>query len=88
MKEDASCKGCRRILEQETVAFGGMLLEYRFWLASGSEERFRVSVTLGSESAEYGLGDRLAPALERYRLLVRGRVTPCCLQEVLEELCG
>jgi len=88
MKETMNCVGCRRILEQETVAFGGMLLEYRLLLANDGGDRFRVRVALGSEAAEYGIGDQLASALERYRLLVRGTVTPCCLREVLEVLCG
>lgn len=88
MKDKNQCNACRMVLEEETVRYGGMILEYRLLICRKRIDRFRIRITQGEESAEYGIGDRLEAALERYRLLVRGRVTPCCLREVLEELCG
>ena len=86
--EQCNCGRCRLILEEETVSFGGMVLIYQLLACRGGEERFRIRVSLGEESDECWIGDRIGDALERYRQLVRGCVTPCCLREVLEDLCG
>ena len=86
--EQKGCVGCRMVVEEETVRYGGMLLQYHLLICKDEAERYRIRVSLGEETAEYCIGDRVEVALERYRKLVRGRVTPCCLGEVLEELCG
>ena len=86
--EEQACAKCRMVIEEEAVRYGGMILQYCLLICKGEAERFRIRVSVGVEAAEYGIGDCLDTALEYYRILVRGRVTPCCLGEVLEELCG
>ena len=86
--EQHGCKECKLVLEEETVSFGGMVLHYQLLVCPEGMDRFRIRVALGEESDECWIGDRIGDALERYRQLVRGCVTPCCLREVLEDLCG
>ena len=86
--EQHSCRECKLILQEETVGFGGMVLRYQLLVCPEGTDRFRIRVTLGEESDECWIADRIEHALERYRLLVRGCVTPCCLREVLDDWCG
>ena len=74
-------------LTEETVGFGGMLLEYSLLGYPVRGDRFRICVLLGSERAEFGVGNNLERALSIYRTVVRGRVTPCGLEDVLQDLC-
>lgn len=74
-------------LTEETVGFGGMLLEYSLLGYPVRGDRFRISVLLGSERAEFSVGNDLERALGIYRTIVRGRVTPCGLGDVLQDLC-
>ena len=74
-------------LAEETISFGGMLLEYRLLVRNTYADRFRVTVALGEERAESGVGNDIEAALGRFRSVVHGRVTPCTLSEVLCDLC-
>lgn len=75
------------LLKEETVSFGGMLLEYRLMVCNTYADRFRIRVQKGEERAEYSLGNDVEEAIRRYRAVVRGRVTPCGLEDVMLELC-
>lgn len=74
-------------LEEECVLFGGMLLRYRLEKEreSGSDSGFSVRVNLGNEECVASLGSNLSFALDCYRMLVCGRVTPCTLNDVVED---
>ena len=88
MKHFEACRGCRMVLEEESVTFGGMLLRYQLLVCNGGASRFLVRVSLGEEHTEAELGGRMETALSLYHTLVRGRVTPCGLSEVMADLCG
>ena len=87
MKNKTGCEECKMILEEETVAFGGMLLHYQLLVCNGKGARFRVRVASGDEHTEAALGDQISDALKLYRSIVRGRVTPCGLYDVISDLC-
>ena len=87
MMKQQNCKTCKMILEEETVTFGGMLLRYQLFVTNGSNARFIIRVATGDEQTEALLGDRVDPALKLYRAIVRGRVTPCALQDVVGDFC-
>lgn len=77
----------RITLDEETVYFGGMNLGYRLSVGEGSEgRRFYISVSKGSERVECEVGNDLLRATEQYQSIVHGTVTPCTLEEVLEDL--
>ena len=85
MRKAQNCNGCQLTLEEETVSFGGMLLKYQFLACNGAELRFMVRIVSGQERMEAVLGNRIDPALKLYRAIVRGRVTPCGLQDVVSD---
>ena len=85
MRKTRTCSGCQLTLEEETVSFGGMLLKYQFLVCNEAELRFVVRVILGEEHMEAALGNRIDPALKLYRAIVRGRVTPCGLHDVVSD---
>ena len=87
MKKTQNCNACQFILEEETVSFGGMLLKYQFLACNNYDLRFHVRVDSGKEHVEATLGNRLDPALKLYRAIVRGRVTPCGLHDVVSDRC-
>lgn len=70
-------------LRDETVLFGGMLLRYRLLLSEGAEERFSVRISKGEEATETGVGNEISAALDCYFALLRGRVTPCALPDIM-----
>ena len=74
-------------LTEEIISFGGMLLEYRLVACNTYADRFRIRVILGEERAECGTGNDIDLALRCYRAVVRGRVTPCGLSDVMYDLC-
>ena len=86
-KRNCNCNACRLTLEEETVSFGGMLLKYQLLICNGEDTKFYIRVATGDEHMEAALGNRVDPALKLYRAIVRGRVTPCGLQDVLSDLC-
>lgn len=87
MKKRTCCEECKMILEEETVAFGGMLLHYQLLVCNGDSVRFHVRVSSGDEHTEAALANQVSPALKLYHSIVRGRVTPCGLYDVVTDLC-
>lgn len=74
------------VLTQETVHFGGMILDYRLVAYHSRVHRFRIRVTSGSETVESAVGCDIDAALRIYRAILGGRVTPCGLEDVLCDL--
>ena len=75
------------ILMEEHVYFGGMNLTYQLKVHIGNTvNRYRIRVIKDSESEEAELGTDLMSALQCYRKIVHGTVTPCALQAVMQEL--
>ena len=87
MKKSHNCTVCQLTLEEETVSFGGMLLKYQFAVCNGDSLRFLVRITSGQEQMEAILGNRIDPSLKLYHAIVRGRVTPCGLHDVVTDYC-
>ncbi len=85
MKKQMNCEACRMTLEEETVSFGGLLLNYRLLVCNGGGSRFLVRITSGEEQMEAELGNQVTPAIKLYHALVRGRVTPCGLLDVMAD---
>lgn len=73
-------------LAQETVRFGGMILDYRLNAYPSRIERFRIRITSGDECAESTIGNDIDAALRIYRAILHGRVTPCGLDDVMYDL--
>ncbi len=74
-------------LAEDHIYFGGMHLDYRLSVRDANAGReFIIFVGKGSEHQEAGAGRELERALECYRRVVRGGVTPCTLCDVLEDL--
>lgn len=72
---------------EDHVYFGGMQLTYRFLLVPGEVmHRYVISVRLGEELCEAEAGSDLERALEHYRRIREGCVTPCGLDDVMQEL--
>ena len=76
------CATCCMPLAEESVVFGGMLLNYCLFACNDRVNRFRLCVTLGSERCEVVLGNSIDSALQFYREVLGGRVTPCALPDV------
>ncbi len=76
----------KRILTEETVAFGGMLLRYRLVETSDPVARFRLCAANGAETAEAPLGNDLCFAADCYRAARNGRAMPCTLSDIVEDL--
>lgn len=74
------------VLAQETVRFGGMLLDYRLVASTSETDRFQIQISTGAEQAESGAGSDIEAALRAYRAVLRGRVTPCGLADVMYDL--
>ena len=85
MKKAQICTTSQTVLEEETISFGGMLLKYQFLVSGNQDHSFAVRISSGNEVAETVLGTRLSPAFKLYHAIVRGRVTPCCLAEVVSD---
>ena len=85
MKKNMNCDACKLTLEEETVSFGGLLLNYQLLVCNGKGSRFRVRVASGGEHMEAELGNQVTPALKLYHAIVRGRVTPCGLPDVIAD---
>ena len=74
------------VLVQETVHFGGMILDYRLIAYRSRSERFRIRITSGEERVESTVGNDIEAALRAYRAVLHGRVTPCGLEDVMYDL--
>ena len=72
---------------EDHVCFGGMQLIYRLLLVPGDVmHQYSISISLGGETCEADTGNELLRALEHYQRIHEGRVTPCGLEDVMQEL--
>ncbi len=79
---------CAMVLKEESVYFGGMGLRYRLSARSADGIcQYSIGVGLGCEYCEMGVGQDLELAITYYHRIVQGRVTPCSLGDVLQDLC-
>jgi len=75
------------LLCQDNVYFGGMQLHYRFSVLTGEVmHRYMIGISLGEETCEADAGNDLVRALEHYCRIREGLVTPCGLDDVMQEL--
>lgn len=72
---------------QDHVYFGGMQLTYRLSLVPGEVmHRYTISVSLGQETCRADAGNDLSRAIKYYERIREGCVTPCGLDDVMQEL--
>ena len=72
---------------EDHVYFGGMQLTYRLSLIPGEVmHRYSISISLGEETCEAEAGNDLSRALGHYQRIREGCVTPCGLDDVMQEL--
>ena len=72
---------------EDHVYFGGLQLTYRLLLLPGEVmHRYFICISLGEESCEAEAGNDLARALCYYQRVKEGCVTPCTLDDVMQEL--
>ncbi len=84
MVQKGDCRAL--ILTQDHVRFGGMQLEYTLSVREGvPSNRFEVCVRMECEETVADAGDRLDFAMECYRRIVSGIVTPCTLGDVMRD---
>jgi hypothetical protein len=75
------------VLCHDHVYFGGMQLTYRFSVLPGEMvHRYFISISLEGETCEAEAGNDLIHALGHYRRIREGYVTPCGLDDVMQEL--
>ena len=75
------------VLCEDHVYFGGMQLTYRFLLLPGEVmHQYFISISLGEETCEAEAGTDLARAFGHYCRICEGCVTPCGLDDVMQEL--
>ena len=75
------------VLCQDHAYFGGMQLTYRFSVLPGELlHRYFISVSLEDETNEAEAGNDLASALRHYLRIREGYVTPCALDDVMQDL--
>ena len=75
------------VLCHDHVYFGGMQLTYRFSVLPGEVvNRYFISISLSEETCEVEAGSDLVRALGHYRRIREGCVTPCALDDVMQEL--
>ena len=73
------------VLAEESITYGGMVLQYRLTDYGSEKPRFRISVKSGSEYAQADVGNDIGLATDCYRAMKEGSVTPCVLEEVAED---
>ena len=72
---------------EDHVCFGGMQLIYRLLLLPGEAmHQYSVSISLKEETCKSNAGNELLRAMEYYQRIREGRVTPCGLDDVMQEL--
>ena len=73
-------------LTEDTATIGGMLLRYRLSVdPQKTDGKFRIRITYSDESCEVPVGEDLFFALNCFRQLVRCAVTPCALEDVMQD---
>ena len=87
MRSSECTRNGKVLLAEEHVYFGGMNLTYQLLVLTGeSMNRYRIRVIKGDEVDAAELGTDLLTAVQWYRTIVQGTVTPCALQDVMHEL--
>ena len=75
------------VLCHDHVYFGGMQLTYLFSvIPKEAMNRYFISISLGEEICEADAGSDLTHALGYYLRVRDGYVTPCALDDVMQEL--
>lgn len=79
---------CRtKVLAEAQITLLPLSLVYRLeWGRRDGESGFWVTVETASDMARAWLGDDVTYAVSCYEQIKRGCVTPCTLQEIVEEL--
>lgn len=75
-----------RVLAEGTAAAAGTVYRYRLTDRGEGEARFSLSVSGGGEQREEALGDDVCFAVDCYRAVRDGAVTPCTLADVTGDL--
>ncbi len=75
-----------RILREEEGFAGELFCTYR--LLVRRERLFYVSITMGDEEAHAAVGEDFLAAVRIYDSVVRGRVTPITLGDVVQDMRG
>ena len=79
--------GRRVVLCEDHVYFGGMQLTYQLSLLPHElQNQYYVAVLLAGERCEADAGCDLERAIWQYRRIREGCVTPCGLDDVMQEL--
>ncbi len=77
---------CATFMEAR-VQYGGMSLCYRLLVIEDvSDRRYAVEATLGDERERASLGSDPKTAIDVFERVSAGAVTPCVLEEVVEDL--
>ena len=83
-QENSASEGM--VLIQDVVRFGGMQLLYALSVKkSVPNNHFEVSVCMDGETAVADAGEDIDLAMEHYRRVVAGIVTPCTLEDVTSD---
>ena len=87
MTMEERCVDTRAVtLTEDFVRFGGMYLHYSLSVRRAEpSNRFAIAVEKDAEHTSVDAGEELEFALECYRRIVAGIVTPCTLEEVMED---
>lgn len=73
------------LLCKERILITTETAEYRLY-ADGAEREYVFYLRFGKVRRTLALGTDLAYALDFYQSMVRGKVTPCTLGDILEDL--
>lgn len=87
MSESVSREDGEVLLTEDHVYFGGMNLTYELrMITERVARRFLIRVEKADEFCVAELGGDLVRAVEHYRRVVDGTVTPCALEDVLQDI--
>ena len=76
----------KMILADDTATAGGMTLRYQLTDGGRDGSRFHIRAEHGNHFADVGVGSDLVFAVDCYRAVREGRVTPCTLEDVISDL--
>lgn len=72
------------LLCKDSILIGSEPAEYRLY-AHGKQEMYVFCLRLGRERKVLAVGNDIAYALSFYKLMLKGKVTPCTLEDILED---
>ena len=75
-----------RLLQEKTLAIAKRPCTYRLFVSTGCFPQYYVALSSLQEGCEACVGNSQAMAEILFLTLVRGRVTPCTLPDVLQTL--